>query len=74
MVVLGTAPALRICRIALSVQDSARVRRPFAERRAPDNALGGAVAKRNGFRQPALFNNSYFRSIDALVLLAAFRL
>jgi hypothetical protein len=76
MVFWGTAPALRILSRALSVQDSARQVTPIPSLSdgPPGNAVGGAVASEMASVNQRLFNNSYFRSIDALVLLAAFRL
>lgn len=72
----GAAPALRILSRALSVQDSARQATPVPSAGdAPQaNAVNGAVAHEMASVNQRLFNNAYFRSIDALVLLAAFRL
>ena len=72
----GAAPALRILSRALSVQDSARQATPVPSAGdAPQaNAVDGAVAHEMASVNQRLFNNAYFRSIDALVLLAAFRL
>lgn len=72
----GDAPALRILERALSVQDSARQATPVpsAGDAPPLNAVDGAVAREMTTVNQRLFNNAYFRSIDALVLLAAFRL
>lgn len=72
----GAAPALRILSRALSVQDSARQATPVpsAADAPPVNAVDGAVAREMATVNQRLFNNAYFRSIDALVLLAAFRL
>lgn len=72
----GAAPALRILERALSVQDSARQASPVPSTgdAPPVNAVDGAVAHEMVSVNQRLFNNAYFRSIDALVLLAAFRL
>jgi hypothetical protein len=72
----GAAPAQRILSRALSVQDSARQVTPIpsSSDAPPVNAVGGAVASEMASVNQRLFNNAYFRSIDALVLLAAFRL
>ena len=72
----GDAPALSILERALSVQDSARqaVPIPSAGDAPPVIAVDGAVAREMATANQRLFNNAYFRSIDALVLLAAFRL
>jgi hypothetical protein len=58
------------------VQDSARQATPIPSPgdAPPPNAVGGAVANEMVLVNQRLFNNTYFRSIDALVLLAAFRL
>jgi hypothetical protein len=70
------APALRILARALSMQDSAHQATsiPSAGDALPSTALGGAVAHEMASVNQRLFDNAYFRSIDALVLLAAFRL
>lgn len=72
----GDSPALRILERALSVQDSARQAAPVpsAGDAPPLNAVDGAVAREMATVNQRLFNNAYFRSIDALVLLAAYRL
>ena len=72
----GDAPALRILSRALGMQDSARQASPVPSAAAalPSSALGGAVAHEMASVNQRLFDNAYFRSIDALVLLAAFRL
>ena len=72
----GDAPALRILERALRVQDSARQATPIpsAGDAPPASAVDGAVAREMASVNQRLFNNGYFRSIDALVLLAAFRL
>lgn len=72
----GEAPALRILSRALGLQDLARQATPVpsATDAPPATAVGGAVAHEMKSVNQRLFNNAYFRSIDALVLLAAFRL
>ena len=72
----GEAPALRILSRALGLQDSARQATPVPSvaTALPSSALGGAVAHEMASVNQRLFDNAYFRSIDALVLLAAFRL
>lgn len=72
----GEAPALRILARALSMQDSAHQATsiPSAGDALPSTALGGAVAHEMASVNQRLFDNAYFRSIDALALLAAFRL
>ena len=72
----GEAPALRILSRALGMQDVARQATPVpsAADAPPASAVTGAVALEMESVNRRLFNNAYFRSIDALVLLAAFRL
>jgi hypothetical protein len=72
----GEAPALRILSRALGLQDKARQATPVpsAATALPSSALGGAVAHEMASVNQRLFDNAYFRSIDALVLLAAYRL
>ena len=72
----GRDPATRILSRALSVQDAARDATPVPSPTAAPAASGvnGAVASEMASVNQRLFNNAYFRSIDALVLLASFRL
>lgn len=72
----GEAPALRILSRAMGMQDTARRATPVpsAEDAPPVGSVGGAVAQEMASVNQRLFKNAYFRSIDALVLLAAFRL
>lgn len=72
----GDAPASRILSRALSLQDSAREVTPVpsASEAPPANALDSAVAHEMTSLNRRLFDNAYFRSIDALVLLASYRL
>lgn len=72
----GEVPALRVLSRALAMQDTARQATPVPSAAAalPSSGLGGAVAHEMASVNQRLFDNAYFRSIDALVLLAAFRL
>lgn len=72
----GDAPASRILSRALSMQDSARKATPVPSASdAPSaSALDSAVTQEMTSLNQRLFNNAYFRSIDALVLLASYRL
>ena len=72
----GDEAAMRMLSRALSVQDSARQASPVpSSADAPAlGAVDGAVAQEMASVNQRLFNNAYFRSIDALFLLASFRL
>lgn len=72
----GDEPALRMLSHALSVQDTARQASPVPSAGdAPAlGAVDGAVAREMASVNQRLFNNAYFRSIDALLMLASFRL
>jgi hypothetical protein len=72
----GEAPALRILDRALGLQGVAREATPVPRTVGASAASGvdGAVAREMASVNQRLFGNSYFRAIDALVLLAAFRL
>jgi hypothetical protein len=72
----GDEPAMRMLSRALSVQGTARQVSPVpSSRDAPaPGAVDGAVAREMASVNQRLFNNTYFRSIDALFLLASFRL
>lgn len=72
----GDEPAMRMLSRALSVQDTARQASPVpSSADAPVlGAVDGAVAQEMASVNQRLFNNTYFRSIDALFLLASFRL
>lgn len=72
----GDEPALRILDRALSIQGSARDVSPLPSATNAPNAGGvnGAVAQQMAAVNLRLFDNPYFRSIDALVFLAAYRL
>ena len=72
----GKAPATHMLSRALRVQESARSATPLpSSGDAPDiKGVNGAVANEMASVNQRLFNNAYFRSIDALLLLASFRL
>ena len=72
----GEAPATHMLSRALSVQESARSATPLpSSSDAPEiKGVNGAVANEMASVNQRLFNNAYFRSIDALLLLASFRL
>ena len=72
----GETPALRILDRALGLQGAAREATPVPLTVSASAASGvdGAVAREMASVNQRLFGNTYFRAIDALVLLAAFRL
>ena len=72
----GEAPALRILDRALCLQGAAREATPVPPTAGASAASGvdGAVAREMASVNQRLFGNTYFRAIDALMLLAAFRL
>lgn len=72
----GDEPALRMLSLALSVQDTARQvsQVPSSSNAPAPGAIDGAVAREMASVNQRLFNNTYFRSIDALFLLASYRL
>lgn len=72
----GKATALRILNRALSLQDSVREVTPVpSAASAPETGgVTDAVTLEMASVSRRLFDNNYFRAIDALVLLAAFRL
>lgn len=72
----GETPALRILDRALGLQGAAREATPIPANAGASAASGvdGAMAREMASVNQRLFGNSYFRAIDALVLLAAFRL
>ena len=71
----GETPALRVLDRALGLQGAARESTPIPPTAGESAASGvdGAVAREMASVNQRLFGNSYFRAIDALVLLAAFR-
>jgi pantothenate kinase-related protein Tda10 len=75
-VIWGETPALRILNRALILQGTAREATPVPPTASASAASGvdGAVAREMASVNQRLFGNSYFRAIDALVLLAAYRL
>ncbi|MBI3147660.1 MAG: DUF4400 domain-containing protein [Betaproteobacteria bacterium] len=72
----GETPVMRILDRALGLQVAAREATPVPPIASASAASGvdGAVARELASVNQRLFGNSYFRAIDALVLLAAFRL
>jgi len=72
----GEPPALRVLHRALGLQNAAREATPVPSTGGVSaaNGVDGAVAREMESVNRRLFGNSYFRAIDALVLLAAFRL
>ena len=72
----GDGAALQILSRALAMADSAQQASPVPQPSAASsaNAVNGAVAIEMASVNQRLFNSAYFRSIDALLLLAAFRL
>lgn len=71
----GENAALRMLSLAMRTQDSARQITPFPSPQdaVPTNAVNTAVGREMASVNERLFNNAYFRSIDALLLLASFR-
>lgn len=72
----GETPALRILDRALGLQGAAREATPVPPIASASAASGVdvAMAREMASVNQRLFGNSYFRAIDSLVLLAAFRL
>lgn len=71
----GEDAALRMLSRAMTTQDTARKVTPIPSSRdgVPSNAVNSAVGQEMASVNERLFNNPYFRSIDALLLLAGFR-
>lgn len=71
----GDDAALRMLSRAMATQDSAREITPIpsAKNAVPPNAVNSAIGLEMVSVNQRLFNNPYFRSIDALLLLAGFR-
>lgn len=67
--------ALRMLSRAMDTQASARQVTPIPSSKdaAPTNAVNTAVGHEMASVNQRLFNNTYFRAIDALLLLASFR-
>jgi uncharacterized protein DUF4400 len=72
----GAAPAMRILTRAIGMQDSAAEVTPIpkATDAPPTAGLNNAVAQEMSAVNQRLFNNPYFRSVDAALLLASYRL
>lgn len=72
----GIEPATRMLDRTLRMQETtARVTPVPAAHDAPSTAgVNGAVAREMSSVNQRLFNNGYFRSVDALLLLASYRL
>lgn len=72
----GTEPATRMLDRAVSMQESAASVTPIpAAKDAPSaSKVNGAVSQEMSAVNQRLFNNVYFRAIDALLLLASYRL
>ena len=72
----GTGPATRMLDRALRMQDATAQVTPIpAAKDAPSPAgVRGAVSREMSSVNQRLFNNAYFRSVDALLLLASYRL
>jgi len=72
----GQPAACRILARALAMADSAQQVSPVPtpSKASQADVVGGAVAIEMASVNRRLFNSAYFRSIDALLLLAAFRL
>lgn len=71
----GRAAAVRILARAFAMADSAQQVSPVPapSKALPASVVSGAVAIEMASVNQRLFNSSYFRSIDGLLLLAAFR-
>lgn len=72
----GSAPATRMLNRAMRMQDATTPVMPIpAAQDAPSPAgVHGAVSLEMSSVNQRLFNNAYFRSVDALLLLASYRL
>lgn len=72
----GAEPAVRILSRGLQMQDSAAEVTPIPKAADAPAATGlnNAVAQEMGAVNQRLFNNPYFRSVDAALLLASYRL
>jgi hypothetical protein len=72
----GEDAATRMLSRAMGLQDSARRSTPIPSSKdgAPVDNMNAAVGREMASVNQRLFNNPYFRSIDALLLLASFRL
>ena len=72
----GAEPATRMLNRAMRMQDSTAEVTPIpAAKDAPSPAgVNGAVSREMSSVNQRLFNNAYFRSVDALLMLASYRL
>lgn len=72
----GTETAYRVLDRAMRMQSSAADASPIPSRRDMPRAAGinGAVGAEMASVNQRLFNNPYFRSVDALLMLASYRL
>lgn len=72
----GAEPATHMLDRAMSMQDSTAQVTPIpAAKDAPSPAgVNGAVSREMSSVNQRLFNNAYFRAVDALLLLASYRL
>ena len=72
----GAEPATRMLDRAMRMQDSTAQVTPIpAAKDAPSPAgVNGAVSREMSSVNQRLFNNAYFRSVDALLMLASYRL
>ena len=72
----GAEPATRMLDRAMRMQDSTAQVTPIpAAKDAPSPAgVNGAVSREMSSVNQRLFNNAYFRAVDALLLLASYRL
>ena len=72
----GAEPATRMLDRAMRMQDSTAEVTPIpAAKDAPSPAgVNGAVSREMSSVNQRLFNNTYFRAVDALLLLASYRL
>ena len=72
----GAEPATRMLDRAMRMQDSTAQVTPIpAAKDAPSpTSVNGAVSREMSSVNQRLFNNAYFRAVDALLLLASYRL
>lgn len=72
----GREPAMRMLERALKMQETTANITPIPATRdaPPAPSLNGAMSREMSSVNQRLFNNPYFRSVDALVLLASYRL
>ena len=72
----GVEPAARMLERAVSMQETAATVTPIpAAKDAPSTSnVNGVVSREMSAVNQRLFNNTYFRAVDALLLLASYRL